>query len=131
MIDTVNSALDVPTKYIIGERLDMNSVYTFVVSKITEADYNNPNPTFNSVVLNGFDIDTGVFLKPKIVIPARKIEFIGDSITAGYCNLCHRMAAGYADYVYESFASSWPTLVAASLNASLHASAWSGFGLVR
>ena len=60
----------------------------------------------------------------------RRIEFIGDSITCGYCNLCktrpdHNMQEA------QSFALSWANLACHALGADCHTVAWSGIGIAR
>jgi lysophospholipase L1-like esterase len=68
-------------------------------------------------------------------LPSRKIEFLGDSITAGYCNACHGEGASdnfnslVADNA-ESFIFSWPSQICDALDAQCHTAAWSGLGMV-
>lgn len=63
---------------------------------------------------------------------ALRIEFIGDSITAGYCNLCQEYPAnGTNTYAWEDFSRGWPTRVCSNLDAVCHYEAWSGRGLMR
>jgi len=61
-----------------------------------------------------------------------RIEFIGDSITAGYCNMCRDFPAnGTNSYAWEDFTRGWPMQVCASLGATCHYEAWSGRGMIR
>ena len=60
-----------------------------------------------------------------------RLEFLGDSITAGFCNLCTPNPAESNGYLSESFIRSWAYLTAEYFGAAYHAIAWSGFGLVR
>lgn len=99
--------------------------------KITEADWNNPFPQPNFLTLHGFVLDTGALICSNNPQPSRRIEYIGDSITAGYCNMCQIDPSETEGYAKESFALSWPTLVSKAVGAAHHATAWSGFGLVR
>ena len=95
---------------------------------MNQTDYNNLDPSPNFVTFHGFLLDSGNIESLKS-LPTRRIEFIGDSITAGFCNLCP--VDNNPTYEVESFALSWPSLVSQRLNATYHTSAWSGFGMVR
>ncbi len=65
-------------------------------------------------------------------VPRRRIEFLGDSLTAGYCNLCHQTDPSLPPgYMQESFAASWAHLTCTRFGAECHTEAWSGRGLVR
>jgi len=65
-------------------------------------------------------------------LPERKIEFLGDSITAGFCNECsYTPPASVANDHGESFAASWDLRMGAILGAQVHTVAWSGLGMVR
>ena len=64
--------------------------------------------------------------------PTRRLEFVGDSITAGYCNLLwvpdiDRHKTNRSNI--ESFWLSWPTRTCEALGAECHTAAWSGFAL--
>lgn len=90
----------------------------------------------------------------------RRVEFLGDSITAGYCNLCDDsgsdaassdvvrnpfMGGGGSEDVrggvdmkalvgsvdQESFALSWANLACDALEAECHVAAWSGLGMAK
>jgi hypothetical protein len=60
----------------------------------------------------------------------RRIEFLGDSITAGYCNLCELQGGAVEGAEAEGAFEAWPQLAASSLSAESHVVAWSGYGLV-
>ena len=93
------------------------------------------------MTFGGFSVDPvtaggrHVVTSPLPALPARKIEFLGDSITAGYCNACHD---GHSSDNFnpdmgdnaESFVNSWPTQICDTLGAQCHTTAWSGLGLV-
>jgi lysophospholipase L1-like esterase len=94
-------------------------VHTVTVTKITEA-------TYGSLQLAGFNTDgTG----QNTTVPQRRIEFIGDSITAGYGVLgtspCTNTSA------LESAANTYAYLTASALKADASLIAWSGKGVVR
>lgn len=120
IIDTSNMTVNEVTKFKVASNLEAGSNEINIV-KITEADWNNIDPTVNYVSFHGFILDSGNAVCPAPAAPTRKIEFIGDSITAGYCNMCESLpdVPGYAQ---ESFVASWPFLVSASLNAAYHVS---------
>ena len=120
------------------------------VFKITEPDFNVGNANIpNYVTFHGFGVSSGVGsnslfrLESRQVqvarrrlqqksIASRRIEFVGDSITCGYCNLCKQMPPNSSNtYEKESFALSWPTLTCRRFGASCHTEAWSGRGMIR
>jgi hypothetical protein len=118
VIDTKNATVNTVTTYHIADSLSKD-YHMISIVKITEADWNNPNPTVNYLSFSGFVLDQG-YSAPLPVLSSRTIEFIGDSITAGYCNLCKDNISVSGDYALESFASSWPSLVANNLKATIH-----------
>jgi hypothetical protein len=103
-----------------------------------------PSPnwvTFHGLVLNAVnanangkagntpkDKDTGKIAPPSKPRRQHRIEFIGDSITAGMCNLC--TSGNPANYTMESFALSWPTVMCETIGAECSTVAISGYGLV-
>jgi hypothetical protein len=119
---------------------DPSATHTVVIEKSTEPKWNSLKPTENTVRFVGFDGPPNMKLAAP-PLPKRRIEFLGDSITAGFCNLCDHphadtsgrdptpaeMAARLATTVdEEAFALSWPTLTCAALDAACHTAAWSG-----
>ena len=62
--------------------------------------------------------------------PPRKVEFLGDSITAGFDNQCDIPGSPKGFPWSESFGKSWATLICDELDAECHYNAWSGFGMV-
>jgi hypothetical protein len=118
IIDTKNATSGEVTSFNVAKNLSTD-YHTVGLVKITEADWNNPFPTVNYLSFYGVELDTGdlkCLTDPHL---SRKIEFIGDSITAGYCNLC-KIDPTTSGYSAESFASSWPFLVSAGMEASYH-----------
>ena len=107
------------------------------VFKATEADFNAGSPIANYVTFHGFSISsTGVETIPSPPLPTRKIEFVGDSITAGFCNLCHVVPdprahkADNTDHL-EAYGASWDHQICEILDAQCHTAAWSGIGMVK
>lgn len=87
-------------------------------------------PNFGPVTLRGLRLAQGAALLPIPAAPARRLEFIGDSLTNGYGDegtslTCKELAP------YENSSLSWARLVADDLGADLQALAYSGYGLVR
>ena len=123
IIDTTNFVNDTLYEIEIASNLT-TSHHSIEVSKQTEADWNELVPMNNYLTFSGFLLDNGnsALLKP---VSTRRIEYIGDSITAGYCNLCQD------DYTGQSSDLSWTTLTCNNLQADCHINAWSGYGLVR
>lgn len=133
------------------EGLDASVPHEVTILKSTEAQWNTLNISANFVTLHGFDGAIGMQLLP-VQLPSRRVEFLGDSITAGFCNLATpaassalvgldgtaALAAGAASesvvggpegVVLESYADSWANLVCDQLGASCHTAAWSGYGM--
>mmetsp|Transcript_48970 Transcript_48970/g.83681 ORF Transcript_48970/g.83681 Transcript_48970/m.83681 type:complete len:433 (+) Transcript_48970:29-1327(+) len=119
------------------------SSHTVTVFKSTEAQWNSLDPqpnymTLHGIQLNGDSIPAvvetskskfGESVRGEGGEAARKLEFLGDSLTCGYCNICHEQPAYPDGAVAESFAESWPSAVASMTSAEFHAVAWSGYGL--
>lgn len=61
----------------------------------------------------------------------RRIEFLGDSITAGYCNNQWNSSKQNTttSYANQSYVKTWDYLIAQNLKAQFHTIAWSGMGL--
>lgn len=109
--------------------LDPNTENLVEVMKATEAQFNAITVTPNYVTFSGFTGSAGLQLLDPPALPTRKLEFLGDSITAGYCNLCNDDLHPTGGVNRESFAQSWPTLIGKQLGAQIHAAAWSGYGM--
>ena len=132
--------------------LDVNSVYDLRIFKSSEAQWaaSVPSPnwlTLTALVLGGTGQNThpsesgeaGRNDNPQLLElppwrPARRLEFVGDSIMAGYCNLLwapdiDRHKTNRSNI--ESFWLSWPTRTCEHLGAECHTAAWSGFALTR
>lgn len=113
--------------------LDETISHTVQVFKSSEAQFNSIVIEANYVTLNQINIynNNDDSVPPSFSLPnapTRRIEFVGDSITAGYCNLCEETSEGnvFAESQYES----WTNRVANQLNAEFHTIAWSGYGMV-
>ena len=104
-------------------------------SKATEAKWNSLSVTPNFVTFHGFlDGSGGAHLALPAVGPMeprrRRIEFFGDSITAGFCNLCTFASSGQTGALLESYSHSWANIVCDGFAADCHTTAWSGYGIV-
>jgi len=104
------------------------------VIKATEPDWNGGDPVPNYMAFTGFhlwpvksssDFAAGCGTLPPL--PARKLEFLGDSITAGFCNECLTDPPDHR----EAYLATWDFQVAKHLNAQVHTEAWSGLGMVK
>eukprot|EP00949_MAST-11_sp_MAST-11-sp1_P003061 g3061.t1 len=89
---------------------------TVRIQKATEAKWNSLSVTPNFVTFHGFlDGSEGAHLALPAVGPMeprrRRIEFFGDSITAGYCNLCTLASSGQTGPLLESYSHSWANIV--------------------
>ena len=102
------------------------------IFKATEAQWNGGTPTPNYVTFHGFDVNDGeaaVVVQPPS-LPVRKIEFVGDSITAGFCNTCDLKKDPLPTHT-EAYGASWDYQIGEMLNATVHTAAWSGLGMVQ
>eukprot|EP00039_Didymoeca_costata_P026748 m.16561 g.16561 ORF g.16561 m.16561 type:complete len:385 (-) comp5732_c0_seq1:44-1198(-) len=106
--------------------LDASTEYTIELFKSSEAQFNGRQVIPNYETLWGFEGDSQIQMSSPPALPSRRLAFLGDSITAGYCNLC--TGSGVHQ---EAFHSSWANQICDLLDAQCHTVAWSGFGMVR
>ena len=107
------------------------------ILKATEAQWNGGSPTPNYMTFSGFQVnatvtDTANFVAHTVApppLPTRKIEFLGDSITAGFCNECKHPDVTIPNR--EAYGATWDFQIGGILNAQVHTAAWSGLGMVR
>ena len=139
---TTASALD---ESVYAYRLDTEAlqvgVHDLRIFKNTEPNWNGQASGPNYVTFSGFLVKPteegpAAVTRTGAALPTRKIEFLGDSITAGYCNECQAPSAGdnynsAIDDFAESFGSSWPNQICESFGAQCHTAAWSGRGLIQ
>jgi len=87
-------------------------------------------------------LDAANVREPRTPRRQRRLEFIGDSITAGFCkgpgpfdptgtNKSDLSTGDAVEESAESFALSWPHRTCERLNAECSTLAWSGLGLIR
>jgi len=90
--------------------------------------YRRTEPSFRETTFNGFDVATSAYL-PGAPLPKRRLEVIGDSISAGYGNEgvhpCAFTAATENHYL------SYEAIAARAVGAELYTEAWSGLGVIR
>jgi len=125
IIDTVGAPVGIAQTYPVVTDLG-GSEHNINIVKATEADYNRADPVYNTLSFSGFVLDNvNAKLRQTDVRnsseSSRKIQFIGDSITAGYCNMCNEVSDEFGMYAQESFAASWPFLVADRFDAAYQA----------
>jgi lysophospholipase L1-like esterase len=77
----------------------------------------------------GFTFGSGTLLPPPAA-PARRIEIIGDSISAGYGDECTNASQSFAAATENEYIAYGP-LTARSFGADIHVVAWSGKGMYR
>jgi lysophospholipase L1-like esterase len=89
--------------------------------------YRRSEASFNETTFNGFDVASSAYLASSV--PTRRLEVIGDSISAGYGDEgvypCQFTAATENQYL------SYEALAARAVNAELYTEAWSGIGVLR
>jgi hypothetical protein len=118
---------------VLAENLSPVEVHNIVVFKSTEAQYCAMYIGPNFMTLHGVELEgpslPKAFATSEVRTASRRLEFIGDSITVGYCNLC-KDSPSDTDAASESHALSWPKVLSESVDAEFHTIAWSGYGLV-
>lgn len=138
--DTTGIANETVTEYIIATGMSQGA-HEIRILKTTEPEFNDREPSPNWLTFHGLRLDVGSVATSSIPSRQRRIEFIGDSITAGYCNLCkgpgpfdesplsldESVSGGETQ---ETFALSWPTVICEQLGAECSTLAWSGLGLI-
>lgn len=123
------SGVVVPVKVCSGIR--PTTVNSIVIFKSTEAQWNSIQPAPNYVTFHGFlEHEEMLGEKSKHSTKRKRIEFLGDSITAGFCNLCDDFGGIPNADSTESFAYSWANLICQHFGAECHTAAWSGYGMV-
>jgi hypothetical protein len=119
--------------------LDAATTHAITISKDTEpgGHMNKSSGMMDSnyITFHGFSGDsaTARLLPPVLEASAtseHKVEFLGDSITAGFDNQCDIPGAPKGMPWSESFSKSWATLMCNELGAECHYNAWSGLGMV-
>ena len=107
--------------------------HAVTIVKDTEPQFAGTAVTPNYVTFHGFGGDAGLRLVAPVrrgASPQPKVEFLGDSITAGFDNQCDIPGSPQGFPWSESFVKSWATLICDQLDAECHYNAWSGFGMV-
>lgn len=118
------------TVYTAAVGLNASEPTVAVVSRISEADYNAINATRAVTQFVGLTLDGQLLDVPSSALPhpARRIEFIGDSLTAGYG--AARFGPCRGSMLVEDGDATWASTLCRMFNASCHIEAWSGRGLV-
>jgi lysophospholipase L1-like esterase len=90
--------------------------------------YRRSEAFFGETTFNGFDVDPSAYL-PGPALATKRLEVIGDSISAGYGN------EGTLPCTFEAKTEnhylSYEALAARTLGAELYTEAWSGIGMLR
>ena len=119
--------------------LSANASYSVAIVKDTEPQFAGTAVKPNAVTFHGFSGDSSAArlvapphhgLPQPHRQPQRRMEFLGDSITAGFDNQCDIPGAPRGFPWSESFMQSWATRMCDDLGAECHYTAWSGFGMV-
>ncbi|MBD3919711.1 acetyl xylan esterase [Paenibacillus sp. PR3] len=106
--------------YVLASGLS-NEAHTVVISKRTEA-------LVGELQFMGFELPAGTELLPPPARPQRKLQIIGDSITAGYGNEAAGIEDGFKPSQENQYWA-YGSITARNLNAELHITAWSGKGM--
>jgi len=113
--------------------LEAGAPHEVIIVKDTEPQFAGTAVQQNYVTFHGFSGDAGARLVAPALVespPQHMVEFLGDSITAGFDNQCDIPNAPKGFPWSESFSKSWATLICIELAAECHYNAWSGFGMV-
>ena len=102
------------------------------IFKDTEPNFAaKPSPLVvpNYVTFHGFSGDSSARLLAPVKAhgqspPQHKVEFLGDSITAGFDNTCDIPGSPKGFPWSESFLKSWATVLCTTLGAECHYNAW-------
>jgi len=92
--------------------------------------FKRTEPEVGQGQLLGLELPPGARLLPPPDRPERRIEFIGDSLTAGFGNLGPGPGCPFTAATEDGYRS-YATLAARMLRAEAHIVAWSGRGVVR
>ncbi|CAE7037646.1 celE [Symbiodinium natans] len=112
--------------------LDPDEAYDVVIVKNTEPQFSEPYVASNFLTLHGFRGSEEAQLEEVPALPERRIEFLGDSIAAGFCNNanpCLPRNSSICSPSNQWFNESWPSLICKGLGAQCHTAAWSGLGM--
>ena len=113
--------------------MNSSTNYSVTIVKDTEPSFATTDIKMpNYITFHGFSGDSSARLLPvaQSSPSQHRVEFLGDSITAGFDNQCDIVDAPKGMPWSESFAKSWATLMCDELSAECHYNAWSGFGMV-
>jgi hypothetical protein len=130
--DTNNIANDTVTEYVVATGLSFGTHHVRIM-KTSEPEWNTREPSPNWVTLHGVSVDTGSIEAPSVPRRKLRLEFIGDSITAGFCNLCDgpgRIITNESVW-QQDFDLAWPNQICETLEAECSTIGWSGMGLIR
>lgn len=113
--------------------LNPRESHDVVIFKNTEAKFDDPHVTSNYITLRGLQGSKRARLEEPPALPQRKIESLGDSIAAGFCNNAEPCLPSNTSICHPSnqwFNESWPSLICKGLGAQCHTEAWTGLGMV-
>jgi len=105
---------------------------TVTIFKDSEPQFAGTHVMPNYVTFHGFVAqEESAALRRPVTPPTHRVEFLGDSITAGFDNLCDvpNSPGGHLSTA-SSFRRSWAPEICNALNAECHYTAWSGLGMV-
>uniref|UniRef100_A0A7S4UA24 SGNH hydrolase-type esterase domain-containing protein n=1 Tax=Alexandrium monilatum TaxID=311494 RepID=A0A7S4UA24_9DINO len=110
--------------------LDPSVTHEVAIFKNTEPQFNSKYVVPNYVTVHAFTGSSGMTLAQPSKPPRWKVEFLGDSITAGYCNSAQPCSTSSdCTPANQHFNESWPALICSALGAECHVEAWSGYGM--
>lgn len=116
--------------YMLASGLSASRTYTIELYKVSEARLAQTEKA-SVVTLRSLSGSASMRVETPPARPTRRLEFLGDSITAGYGNLCGHDGLGQSQLKAASnHYLAWGSVLCRSLGAECHTTAWSGRGLV-
>jgi hypothetical protein len=115
----------------VASGLDTSKSHTVVVWKLNEdtAGSDGKKGGRGSAIFHGFYVDSGANTQPPAARLGRRIEFIGDSDTAGWCCDGEKSKGRDTAHKYENAHETWAGQLAHALKADMMVEAISGWGV--
>ena len=117
--------------HVVASGLDASAPHTVALWKVTEdtAGSDGKRRVNGNAYFHGFGLDAGAKLLTPPARPARRLEFIGDSDTAGWCADGTPKQGTDTAHKFQNAHDTWAAQLAAALNAEMFVEAISGWGV--
>ena len=116
---------------VVASGLSTTGSHTVTLWKITEdtAGSDGKRKVEGSAYFHGFGLDAGAKLLTPPARPSRRLEFIGDSDTAGWCADGHPKGNTDTAHKFQNAHDTWAAQLAGALDAEMFVEAISGWGV--